>query len=361
MQSSKTVTFTAEALHPGLDVLFLRLLQSTTEQPALCRLTVDKDAVQFATAFRKGTAGFKVSAAAEEPFEFAILAARVAALRYVDGNLTFTVDDKRFCYETSSGVSGSGSTYCSALVPEIELPPLLGIESAASLSAILDLCAPFGGESITCHGSVVTVGDPQRSMTLEFDSLAGDWVVPRDASPAVSDYLQLVGGDVQLLGNHAKFGLTNERTWFVWPRSVKPEVRPLTPAKGVGGQLTFETTAISNAVAVAVAEVGEDNWFDLFFEEGGAMLSWTSGGESLKTGVVPYDGLAPHHHVRVHGSDLGVLFRRARRNRLGLVIDTRGEAVTLTTSETTKVGGQPATVRRSVVGLIPSGCATLGG
>lgn len=352
MQSTNTVTFAADDLHPHLQVLFLGLLAHAAKQPPLCRITVTDGKIRLATIFRRGAAGITCAANSTSSFDLAISAARAEAFQYLSGNVQFRADDGKFSYKTAGGASGSGGSYLAAFVPEVELPPVVGNASAANLGALLQLCEPFGKGAVARRGSVITAGDRQHSIAIDVASPELDWAISGDLIPLARSYLRLVRGQVELLGNETKIGLAAEQSWVVWPASLAPEVAPLRPATSTAEQLVLSSEAISTSAAWILAEVGEDHWFDFYLEDGEAKLGWRSGGEFVVGDVVAYVGTSPHRHLRLHGVDLGLLFRRRRRGDITLAIESRGEAIVLTSTETTEIDGEPATIRRSAVACI---------
>jgi hypothetical protein len=359
MQSPNTATFAADSLHAHLDVLFLRSLPETPKHPPLCRVAVANGKIRFATVFRRGAAGISAAADAPGSFELAISATRVIALKFLSGDIKLTATEGKFGYTTAGGASGAGETFPAMLVPEIELPAEVGVESAAGLAEQLALCAPFGETGVVRRGRVITAGGPQHSIAIEVGSKDLDWSFSGDAVPLARSYLKLVRGPVNVLSNDTKAGLAADDSWIVWPASVASEVAPLRPAGSTAERLDLSTEPVSTVAAYIVAEVGEDAWFDLRMNNGQAQLGWSAGGESVQSEVVAYTGGCAHRHLRLHGVDLGLLFRRRGRSVTSLAVETRGQAVVLTSTETTEIDGLPATIRRSAVACLgePSGVA----
>jgi len=354
MQSPNTATFSADNLQALLDVLFLRSQSKHPKHPALCRVAVADGQIQFATVFRRGAAGISTAADATDSFELAISAARLEAFKFLSGDINLTVTNQKFSYTTAGGASGAGDTFPALLVPEIELPPDVGVESAAGLAAQLELCEPFGETGVVRRGRVITAGGAQHSISIEFASKDLDWAFSGDAVPLARSYLKLLPGPARLLRNDVKVGLAGDQSWIVWPASVASEVAPLRSSSASADRLELSTKAVSTLVSWIVAEVGEDNWFDLRLDDGRAMLGWNAGGESVLSEVVAYTGSCTHRHLRVHGVDLGLLFRRRGRGVTSLELETRGQVIVLTSTEETEIDGISATIRRSAVACLGS-------
>lgn len=354
MQSPHTATFSADHLHAHLDVLFLRSQPKDPNHPALCRVAVADGRIHLATFFRRSAAGIRAAADTTDIFEFAVSAARIEAFKFIRGDIKLTATDNKFRYTTVGGASGAGGTFPAHLVPDIELPSEVGVDSAAGLAEQLQLCESFGETGVFRRGSRVTAGGAQHSITIELASKDLNWSFSVDAVPLARSYLRLLRGPVRLLGNETKVGLAGDQSWIVWPVSVAAEIAPLLPSCNSADCLKLSSEELSTVVAWIIAEVGEDNWFDLRLDDGRALLGWSSGGESVQSEPVSYTGSCTHGHLRVHGVDLGLLFRWRGRGLTSLAVETRGQAIVLTSTEETEIDGIPATIRRSAIACLGS-------
>jgi hypothetical protein len=142
--------------------------------------------------------------------------------------------------------------------------------------------------------------------------------------------------------------LATDESWVIWPQSLAPEVGFLRPAALGAGEIELDTGAIFCSVGWIVAEVSNDAWFDLYLSDGKLVLRWRSGGECAESASVAFSGTS-EAHVQVHASDLRRLFPKQGSEGLTMALESRGNAVILTSTQTTEIDGLPATIRCSIV------------
>lgn len=346
MQSSHTVTFSADQLRAHLDVLSLRTVSHDAQLPALCRIDVGDGRLSVATTFRQGIAGISIPANSASSFQLAVAASRLETFRYMQGGVTFSTDGHTFRYRTDAGASSTGEVHPAALVPEIPLPSQVAIESATSLATFMEFCSPFGEGAVRRAGKVVSAGEARRSINIEMASQDAHWTVTRNAVRLVRDYVRTADGPIKVLSEAGKMGLATEHSWIVWPESVAPEIGVLRPAGTGAEQVELDAESMAGSVSMMIGEVGQA-WFEMRLNEQASTISWRAGGESAQSYEVPFVGSC-NARLRLHAVDLRLLFPKDMQGTVTLALESRRNVVVLTSTESTQIDGQPASIRRSV-------------